>query len=101
MRKIDLSDYEVDVGGKPTPYLMKKSIEFAMFNPELRLNWVDLLLHYEIVKKIKNAEGSILLEESEYSRIKLAVENIHGFTADDVEFVNRIMHAPEVEVVEK
>ena len=50
---------------------------------------------------IKSANGFVLLEESEYSRIKMVFETIQGFRKEDVELVKRVIEAPEVEVQEK
>jgi hypothetical protein len=105
MRKIDLSDYTIDMptgeGMKPYPYSVKQSIELAMYHPDLKLNFKDLLENDRVAQKIKHANGFILLEESEYLRIKVAFENIQGFRREDVELVKRVMDAPEVEVTEK
>jgi hypothetical protein len=105
MRRIDLSDYTIDMpteqGMKPYPYSVKQSIELAMYHPDLKLNYKDLMDHDRIAQKIKQADGFILLEESEYSRVRLAFENIKGFRKEDVELVRRVIDAPEVEVQEK
>jgi len=105
MRKIDLSDYIIDMpteqGLKPYPYSVKQSIEMAMYHPDLRLNYKDLMDHDRIAQKIKQANGFVLLEESEYGRVRLAFESIKGFRKEDVELVKRVIEAPEVDVQEK
>ena len=105
MRKIDLSDYTVNTlteqGEKPFPYSVKQSIEIALYHPDLKLNFRDLLENDRVAQKIKQANGSVLLEETEYSRVKVAFENIQGFRREDVELVKRVIEAPEVEVQEK
>ena len=104
MRKIDLSDYTIDMpteqGLKPYPYSVKQSIELAMYHPDLRLNYKDLMDHDRIAQKIKQADGFVLLEESEYGRVRLAFESIKGFRKEDVELVRRVMDAQEVDVKE-
>jgi len=105
MRKIDLSDYTVNTlteqGEKPFPYSVKQSIEIALYHPDLKLNFRDLLENDRVAQKIKQANGFILLEESEYLRVRLAFESIKGFRKEDVELVKRVIEAPEVEVQEK
>ena len=105
MRKIDLSDYTVNTlteqGEKPFPYSVKQSIEIALYHPDLKLNFRDLLENDRVAQKIKQANGSILLEENEYIRVKHAFETIQGFRREDVELVKRVIEAPEVEVQEK
>ena len=105
MRKIDLSDYTIDIpteqGMKPYPYSVKQSIEMALYHPDLKLNFRDLLENDRVAQKIKKANGSILLEDDEYIRVKHAFEIIQGFRKEDVELVKRVLEAPEVEVQEK
>jgi len=105
VRKIDLSNYTIDMptegGMKTYPYSVKESIELAMYHPDLKLNFRDLLENDRVAQKIKSANGFVLLEESEYSRIKMVFETIQGFRKEDVELVKRVIEAPEVEVQEK
>lgn len=101
MRKIDLTNYNVEVSeGKTLPYEVKKSITLALFNPELRLGMMDLLDNDRLSQKIKNSDGFVLLEEDEYNRLMRAFSGIHGFTNNDVELVKRILDAPIVGVKE-
>jgi hypothetical protein len=99
MRKLDLTPY--DVGGKE-PYNVKMSISNALYNPELRLGYKALLENAKLADKIENANGSVLLEEEEYARIRKAFEAITTFTKSDVGLVKRVMEeTPEVNVKEK
>lgn len=101
MRKIELTDYIVEVeGGKQIPYHVKDSIEVALFHPDLKLNSYGLMQNNKVAQKVKSAQGSILLEESEYQNLRKAVESINGYTKQDIEFVQRVLEAQEVPVKE-
>ena len=101
MRKIDLSDYEVEIGGQKKPYQMKKSLEMLLFHPDLKLNFYTLMENHKVAQKILSSNGQVLLEDSEYERLETSVKSISGFTQPDIEFVRRILEAEKVEVVEK
>lgn len=105
MRRIDLTSYDVTVpdgrGGEDTlPYDIRGSLADGMYHPDLKLNYKDLFTHDRIAQKILKSEGSVLLEDSEYERVKFMIETVKGFRKEDVEFVRRVMEAPEVTVKE-
>lgn len=107
MRKIDLSNYMVQIS-LPTgednsyPYIVRKSFVEGLYHPDLRLGYKDLMDNDRLSQKIKNWEGDeLLLEESEWERLKHVFETITGFTKQDVELVRRVMEAEKVEVKEK
>ena len=105
MRKIDLTSYDVTVpdreGNMETlPYDVRGSLSDGMYHPDLRLNSKDLFTNDRIAQKIRNSNGSILLEDAEYERVKSMMETITGFRKEDVEFVRRVIEAPEVTVKE-
>ena len=104
MRKINLDPYEAEIetteGPKKAPYDVRMSLSNLLFNPGLKLNSRDLLDNDRLSQKILRAESAILLEESEYKRLKSAVEGFNGFTKTDVELVRRVLEAPEVPVKE-
>lgn len=105
MRRIDLTDYETEVltedGIKTIPYNVKESIDLAMYHPDLKLGWRELFENDRVAQKIKSANGSVLLEESEYTSIKRVFETIQGFRKQDLELVRRVLEAPKVEVTER
>lgn len=107
MRKIDIRPFvvvinEPDGGKREVGYRFKESIIEILFNPNLKLNSVNLLKQDELAKKIMNAgEEELLLEEEEYIRVKAALDTIQGLTKNDVELVRRIINATEVEVKAK
>lgn len=105
MRKINLENYVIHgtQGSKVTdiPYQVRDSLVLVLMHPDIKLNAVELLKRDIIGKKILECkEKEILLEESDWLKIKSAVESINGFTQNDVEFVRRVLEAPEVNVRE-
>jgi hypothetical protein len=105
MRKIDLTSYDVTVPDRSgnfetLPYDVRGSLADGMYHPDLRLNHKDLFTNDRIAQKILKSEGSVLLEDSEYERVKSMIETVTGFRKEDVEFVRRVIEAPEVTVKE-
>ncbi len=102
-RKLDLSDYQVPTSdGKSLPFKVRESVITLLFHADLRLNAVRLLEQNELAEKIRKAEGeSILLETKEFSRVRDGLDCVTGLDQNAVEFVKRIVNAPEVEVEEK
>jgi hypothetical protein len=106
MRKINLDPYEAELetteGLKKAPYDVRMSLSNLLFNPGLKLNSRDLLDNDRLSQKILGRESgsSILLEETEYKRLRSAIEGFNGFTKTDVELVRRVLDAPEVPVKE-
>jgi len=98
MRRIDLSEYDVVVkypdGEKTIPYDMKLSTVGLLYHPDNKLSARDLLENDRVAQKIEASNGSVLLEEHEYARLKMAVECGKGYTKQDVVLVTRILDAP-------
>ena len=113
MRKIDLTNYDIktkvpnsDPMGLPLdavmPYHVVDSIVNVMFIRELQLQGAELIKQEMLAMKLENCkEDSIILEDTEYERIKKAFDTYKGFTRPDVELVRRILEAEEVEVETK
>ena len=101
MRKFDVSEYEVTMeNGKTMPYRVKDSAVTILFNPDRKLSAVELLKTNALAQRIMEAEGHVLLEEADYGELKKACETVRGYGKEDVEFVRRILEAPEINVVE-
>lgn len=105
MRKIDLMDYDVEVlgsQGKTTlPYSVKESLQMALYSPDLHLGSRELFDNDRVAQKINSAQGHILLEETDYQKLKVALETIKGYTKNDIEMLRRVLEAPEVTVKEE
>jgi hypothetical protein len=72
---------------------------------ELQNYLVELTRENGEVESIEEAEivegnGSILVEEDDYRKLRQAFETIQGFTKNDVELVKRVLEAEEIEVGE-
>lgn len=97
MKKIDVTDIIIE--GLDTPYNMKSSLVEVLFNPDQKLNAVELLKRDEIAKKILDCNKDyILLESEEFNQLKRSFDMINSFTRHDVEFVKRILNVEDVEV---
>lgn len=106
MKKINMSPFNVQVrlpDGtlKDINYAFKDSIVEILFNPNLKLNTVNLLKQEILAKKIIEAKDELFLEEEEYNRLKHALEIIEGLGRNDIEMVHRVMEAETVEISPK
>lgn len=111
MRKIELQNYMVNVptpdgNFEPKPYNVKESMVSCLLHPALKLTGRELLLRNKLASRIEEAEivegnGSILVEEEDYRKLRSAFETIEGFTKSDMELVRRVLEAEEIEVKEK
>lgn len=103
MRKINLSPYltsQVDEAGNALPFEVKSSLINALFLKPL--NGMALLKRDDLARKIEANEGDdILLEEQEWYEVKIAVQEAELQGRWYVEFVRRVLEAPEVKVVEQ
>ena len=96
MKKIDLTPYFVG----ETEVKIKDGIVMLLFNPSLKLSARDLIAQDALAKKIEASEETVLLEASEYIKIKNAFESFTGFRRGDLELINRVLNAEEVKVKE-
>ena len=100
MRKLDITDYVVDADGQEVMYQVKKSIVAILFHPDLKLTAYQLLETNKLAEKISKGDDSVLLEEAEWSTLKKAIDTVKGYSMNDVEFVERVLDCPEVNVAE-
>jgi len=96
MKKIDLTPYTLG----EQEVSVKNSIVLVMFNSSLKLSARDLIAQDALAKKIEASEGSILLEASEYIKVKNAFESFTGFGRGDLQLIERVLNAEEVKVKE-
>lgn len=83
-------------------YSVKDSLLVMLFHPDLRIQAKELLDRDKLAHRLDECkEKFILLEETEYSMIKRAVDTISGYGRNDVELVRRVLDAETVEVQEK
>jgi len=106
MRKIDVKSYMVDVKHPVTgemsniPYDVKEMLVGVLLHPALQIAGAELYNRMPIADKIKKADGEVLLEDDEYSKLLDAVNRIKGFGMNDRELVRRVIEAGGVAVTE-
>lgn len=96
MRKIDITPYQVGEGEYP----VRDTLINLLYSSHLRLGARALIENGLIARKIESAKDAVLLEESEYEKLKHAVETFEGYGKADFELVHRVLNAPEVPVRE-
>lgn len=106
MHKIDISTYKVDVKDSatnkliPIDYNVKELLVGVLMHPSLQIAGAELYKRMPIADKIKKADGEVLLEDEEYSKLLDAVNRIQGFGMNDSELVRRVIEAEVVAVTE-
>lgn len=106
VKKILLDNYEIEIRNEKgeiakAPYDVKTSLTSVLLSPILQLDGRELLMRGKIVDRIEAADGHILLETADYSKLKKAFETVKGFSKNDIELVRRVLEAENVEVEEK
>lgn len=103
MRKINLKNYQWD----QTEYKVVEVMTALLFNPELKLTARDLVTQDALARHIEvsfseseKGKEFVLLEETDYLKVKKAVETLKGWQRGDLEFVNRVLNAETVDVKE-
>lgn len=110
MRKVDLKPYDitqkVQANSKDgiqevdavRAYDVKESILRVLFMPKLMLMGPEIIKQEALALKIEAAnDGEVTLTETEYERLKNAVEKYPAQSRADVQFVNRILNeTPEI-----
>ena len=86
---------------KANIYDVKASAIEVLFHQELDLRGEALLQRDDLARKIRNANGKVLLEEVEWIDLKNAVNTAPGLNRHDVPFMRLVTNAPVVEVEAK
>jgi len=106
MRKVDVSNYPINVKNPVTgelvevDYNVQEMLVGVLLHPSLKLTGLELYKRAPLADKIKKADGTLLLEEDEYAKLKNSVNTIQGFGMNDTELVKRVIEAEEVSVAE-
>ncbi len=83
-------------------YNVRDSIIEILFHPDLQLGARAVLDRDAFARKIKDwPDNDLLLEEEEYKKVVAALEVLRGLARRDVEFIKRVLNAPQVEVQPK
>lgn len=103
MRRLSLEQYQFTPPGFDTPrgYDVVASLITLLTHPGRQLGVEGILTVGRIVDKIQNANGAVLLEESEFTELLSSVNAFKGYSLGDIELVKRIQSAPTVDVAEK
>ena len=108
MRRVNLKDYTEmvrdEASGKSVElsYPVKDSMVDVLLSRELGLSSREALDREDLARKIRDCpDGTILIEEADYTKLVAAIDTIKGWSRTDIEFLHRIMDAPEVPVEEK
>lgn len=99
MRKIDITDYDFD----GVTFQMRQSIASVLFNED-RLDGREVIARDLLARKIEETKDDfVLLEESDYKKVVggLKATDLKPHGRSVVEFLKRILDAPEVDVKEK
>lgn len=105
MRKIDMTAYEaevMDANGQVVHGLVnvREHLILALFAPN-DLSPLDLLARDDLARKIRDTEGeTLLLDAAEYTLLEASLSKMRGLKQAAVEFVRRVLNAPEVAVTE-
>ena len=86
---------------KTNIYDVKASAIEVLFHQELDLRGEALLQRDDLARKIRNANGNVLLEEVEWIDLKNAINTAPGLNRHDVPFMRLVTNAPIVEVEAK
>ncbi len=86
---------------KANIYDVKASAIEVLFHQELDLRGEALLQRDDLARKIRNANGKVLLEEVEWIDLKNAINTAPRLTSHDVPFMRLVTNAPVVEVEAK
>lgn len=91
MKKIDLTPYNLG----ENEVSVKNGIAVVLFHPGQRLSARDIISQDALAKKIEGADNSILLEDSDYAKIKSAFESFTEWHRGDLELIERVLNKVE------
>ena len=106
MRKINVEPYPIVMGALDgqeitEDFKVRESLEICLFHPSLNLDGRELMKRRKILHKIEEADGTLLLEDDEWEKLKQAFETITGFSKNELPLVERVLEAEQIEVKEK
>jgi len=96
-RKLNLQNYANETG---EVYGVVKALLLILFHPELRLRANQIIERLPVKDALVNAGGSVLLEETQWAILRDSVNGVSGFGQDDIELIQRVLNAPQVDVGE-
>ena len=96
--KINLKPYKMP--GVKQEYDVKGSMVNLLFHPGQELTVDETFENYELVKRIREAGDSLILDKDDMRRLRRAYAAMRSPTEDDLEFFRRIKEPEEIEVAE-
>ena len=101
MKALNIADYNVSlpVDGveKDVPYAVRPSLINLLFSQK-DLGAVEVLDRDDLGRKIRDWDGdTLLLEDSEYAMLAVAVKTFKGYQKNDTELVRRVLKAETVQ----
>lgn len=114
--KIDVRPYKIQVldsdengkvrmvGGKPSyiddDFDVREMLATILFHNSLNLRPAQAFEAHDLAKKIRNADGFVLLDNEEMKKVRAAYDVLEKCTEDTIEFLSRIRDAVEVNAEE-
>jgi hypothetical protein len=106
MREINLASYKVKIkeskGGKlvdrTDTYNVKDSLISILFMPGNGVTARESFKRQVLADKIEAADKTVMIEEADWMKLVEAAEKIENVGRNDIEFMHRILDAPEVKV---
>lgn len=79
-------------------YNVKDQLCALLFHPDLKLTATQAREREKVKTTILKANNAVNLEEQEHNWVKQGLDVARGFTANDLELINRVYDAEDVEV---
>jgi len=101
-RKLDVTNYSAKAEGAQDEQDVGvvESICGLLCHPALKLGGRELVKASQLCDRIEGADGTILLDEEDYKRVRVAAETVPGLPRVFVKLIERIFDAEEVDVEE-
>jgi hypothetical protein len=96
--KLNLKNYKMP--GSKQEYDVKGSLANLLFHPGQELTVDETFENYEIVKRVREAGDSLILDKDDMRRVRRAYAAMRSPSEDDLEFFHRLKTPEEIEVAE-
>ena len=100
MRKINVKNYDVAIAEREEPITVDVVGNIIQLIYGEQQDGVTLLERHALATKFETTNESVLLEESDWQTLAELVRTTKVFSRPFVEFVDRVLNAPKIEVTE-
>ena len=100
MRKIDTTNYDVKLSEEQDPIKVDVRGNIIQLIYGETQDGTTLLERHTLATKFQNESDTVLLEESDWNTLAELVRTTKVFSRPFVEFVDRVLNAPQVDVTE-